>query len=117
MFKTKNIARLLLVAGAVMVSIHTVGVLFVFCEVGNQCLANIYFGIPENNTIPLVSDFSMVSGTTEAIVGFSQSSIFSDIHAVVQVTGLYLILIGIVTLLLLEVKQLRYVRYSRLVRK
>jgi hypothetical protein len=117
MLKIKNVARLLLGAGAVMVSIHTAGILFMYCAADNQCMANVYFGVPEHNAQPLVSTFNTIPETTTTFVEAGQSTLFSDIHAIVQVTGLYLILIGIVTLLLLEFTELKYLRSSRLIPK
>lgn len=117
MFKIKNVAKLLLGSGAIMVSLHTAAVMFGSCAEKTQCLANVYFGVPENTTIPILSDLTQVSNSSVAFVLGNTSFSITDLYTVVQVTGLYLILLGIVALIIFQLNKLPILRSSRLARK
>ena len=100
-----------------MVSLHTAAVMFGSCAEKTQCLANVYFGVPENTTIPVMSDLTQVSNSSVAFVLGNTSFSITDMYTVVQVTGLYLILLGIVALIILQLNKLPLLRSSRLARK
>ena len=106
MFKIRNVAKLLLATGAVMVSLHTAVVTFGSCIEKNQCLANVYFGVPESASIPLMADVNESANSTESIV--TSTSLFTTeiFFMVMQITGLYAIMIGITGLLLFEIHKL-----------
>lgn len=93
-----------------MVSVHTAAVTFLFCAESGQCLANVYFGVPNQSTISLETDLGGVSGTTNVVANADAPFVFSDIHALVQAVGLYLLLIGVTVLILLELKELKLLK-------
>jgi hypothetical protein len=116
MFKIKNVAKLLLGTGAVMVSLHTAAVMFGSCAEKTQCLASVYFGVPDNTTIPIMTDLTQVSNSSSAFVLGNTTFSITDIYTVVQVTGLYLILLGIVGLIIFQLNKLPAIFARRLVR-
>ena len=117
MLKMKNVAKLLTGIGALAVSIHTAGMLFVYCSGNIQCAATAQFGIVEYAGTPLILDSGSVPLTTVAVSETGGTLFFSDMHALVQSVGLYLILIGITLMLILEMKELRLLRSMRRVVK
>ena len=117
MFKIKNVAKLLLASGAIMVSLHTAAVMFGSCAEKTQCLANVYFGVPQNTSIPLISDLTQVSNSSVAFVLGNTSFSITDLYTVGQVTGLYLILLGIVALIIFQLNKLPFLHTARLARK
>ena len=117
MYKIKNIAKLLLGSGAILVSLHTATVMFGSCAEKTQCLANVYFGVPQNTSIPLMSDLTQVSNSSVAFVLGNTAFSITDLYTVVQVTGLYLILLGIVALIIFQLNKLPFLHTARLARK
>ena len=117
MLKIKNVAKLLLGSGAIMVSLHTAAVMFGSCAEKTQCLANVYFGVPQNTSIPVMSDLTQVSNSSVAFVLGDTSFSITDLYTVVQVTGLYLILLGIVALIIFQLNKFPLLQSSRLARK
>jgi hypothetical protein len=89
-----------------MVSVHAASVLFGYCAGDTGCTASVYFGLPTVPTLPPVTIDSSSSLTTTSYVS---ANVFAmrDIHALVQVTGLYALLLGVTVLILLEVAELR----------
>lgn len=104
-------------SGALMVSLHTATVMFGSCAEKTQCLANVYFGIPANTTIPVMSNLTQVSNSSEAFVLGGTTFSVADMYTVLQVTGLYLILLGIVALIIFQLNKLPFLRPQQLSRK
>jgi hypothetical protein len=102
MFNIRNVAKLLLVTGAVAVSIHTAMVTFGSCVEKNRCLASVYFGIPEVEPLPLAVDLGEAANSTLSLP--NQAAVFTTatLFTVIQITGLYALMIGISGLLLFE---------------
>lgn len=117
MFKIKNVAQLLLGSGAIMVSLHTAAVMFGSCADKTQCLASVSFSVPLNTTMPIMSNLTMVSNSTTAFNIGNTAFAMSDVYTAIQVTGLYLVLIGIVALILLQLNKIPFLRSPRLSRK
>ena len=117
MFKINNVAKLLVGSGAGMVSLHTAIVMFGSCAEKTQCLASVSFSVPLNATIPVISNLTMVSNSTVAFNIRNTVFSMSDVYTVIQVTGLYVILIGIVALIILQLDKIPFLRSSRLSRK
>jgi len=111
MFKINNVAKLLTGIGAMAVSIHTAGMLFVYCSGNVQCVASVNFGVAEYTGTPLlISGAGNVSGTTASVSDSAGLFSLADVHTLVQTVGLYLILIGISLMLVLELRELRLLR-------
>lgn len=101
----RRIALACVLSGAVMVSVHTVGMLALFCAEGAICLADVHSGLYTLEAPAVTSDFS--SPLSTPAISSSQSITFADVHVVVQATGLYLLLVGLAVLLVLEIFELR----------
>lgn len=111
MFSIKRTALMLAGIGAIMVSVHGASVLMGFCVGDINCTASVYFGVPQTFEVPTVMISQNVSLSTPIMV--SSSSIgLQDVHAIVQVVGVYALLLGVIMILLLELAELKLLRKS-----
>lgn len=112
-FSFKRASQLLAIMGALMVSVHGAGVLFSFCQANSQCLASVYFGVP-NSYVPTTSIDMVVSGSSSNVLTEDApvTVAWSDMHGVVQVTGLYALVIGMLLYLLLGLKDMSFPNFK-----
>lgn len=91
-----------------LVSATTFGLLQ-YCTQGNECLvaAAVGFNLPEIS-YTFEQDLFVAQSTTAHIEG--HTSLIEYIFSVIKILGIYLVLIGVVVLIFLELLELRYVR-------
>ena len=91
-----------------MVSVHGAVVLFNYCSADTQCTASVYFGLPTTEAaLPLMTD-STPETTSNAILSGGLS--LRDINDIMQVIGVYALLLGVIAIVILEVVELRFLK-------
>ena len=109
---TRRIGVALLTIGILAQSIATGFLVVRSCgEEGTGCLASaVVFGFPEFNTeVPTTLSSHTALATTPG-AAINEPSVLEGYFAMVQVTGLYLILVAVLMLVALESVELHYLR-------
>lgn len=106
----RNIANSFVVLGVLALSLVTISQATSYCAAGtdNCLLASVSFGIPNTNQIPLLFDSSTYVSTTQ--YDLNNVSTVSMLLKVVQVTSIYIIMIGVALLIALEMRELHYLK-------
>lgn len=92
-----------------MLSVHTATVLTTYCSGNTACLGNVYFGIPAYQAIVPVMATGIAFSSPTAVTETTRGYTFADFHLVVQSVGLYALLVGVLTIVVLQVLELKNV--------
>jgi hypothetical protein len=111
MFSIKRTALMLAGIGAIMVSVHGASVLMGFCAGDINCTASVYFGVPQTFEVPAVMLSQDMPLSSPTMIAGSSVGI-QDVQAIVQVVGVYALLLGVSMILLLELVELKLLRKS-----
>jgi hypothetical protein len=111
MFSMKRVAMSLASLGAVTVGAYLLVFLFGACNTNLSCSASVYFGLPQTEFV--APDISLAVKDTTVAVSPHRGVSFSDINEVVQIVGLYALLIGVFMLIVLELKELKLLKSRR----
>lgn len=80
--------------GALMVSVHSASTWLYLCSSGPLCLATVYFGLTDVNAplppVALTNETALSTAETSTGTGF----IWSEVHRIVFIVGLYALLLG-----------------------
>jgi hypothetical protein len=105
MFSIKRVGLTLSAVGALIVGGYSAAMLMGSCEANVACSASVYFGVPSTQfnapNISMSTRDTTVMSVSEG--GFS----IATFHNVIQITGLYLLLLGVSMVIALELKELK----------
>ena len=105
----RNIGTTVFILGAMLLSVISAHELTVTC-VGDQATcaaAGVIFGIPDQKLAyeGATTLFQTTQGTAPAY-----PSVFSELMLLLKTVGVYLVFLGVVTLVILEIVELHYIR-------
>tara|TARA_B100000745_G_scaffold295201_1_gene239050 strand:- start:1782 stop:2138 length:357 start_codon:yes stop_codon:yes gene_type:complete len=105
----RSIGIALFVLGGAVLSLTTAYELSAFCQSGQgTCFAaGVIFGVPEYQ-LAYESDMTLSQSTSGAATAYP--SVFSELILLLKTVGVYLVFLGVVTLVILELVKLHYIR-------
>lgn len=106
----RRVANTLLTIGVLALSLITVSQIATICpaEINNCMVASVYFGPASDTPTSVTTDVSASVSTPS--YSPDNLSMASFIFSVIQITSVYLILLGVVLLILLETRELFYLK-------
>jgi len=104
----QRIAFGIAIAGAIMVSLHSSAVWLYHCASSSACVATVYFGLSESvSSLPTFSSHVNVAESAPMTIA-GTSVLWSDIHQIVFIVGLYALLLGGMLIVLFKIIEPRH---------